>query len=523
MNHYIYYHIDKMKKSLYSVNNFLANKSQNHQSENLTSHSINFLNFLSMKPTSTFTLFQNRNVAKSAMYMIAFAFTLLNTIFIEQVSAQNAKPGCDKYTMLVGDLFDNGNQPQVEVFQFSFNGGVSSCKLPNIGGEGIAVDPLKNIAYIANTSSVIKVYDYSTATFKNDISIGTSESALDVSISNDGNFLFVSTYTGFYKYSTSTGALVASIPKANTNNPGTPSLWGSAVDPISNKVYYGTTWQWDAGIQSTIESIDQSLTGAKTTIYSTTAYSIRSVNVDASGNVWAVMFGRYFNNNTSKPNQDRVIKLSPTGTLLATYIFPSEVDPFDSAFGPDGNLYVTSYKGACVYKLNISTGQYTTHIPAQAGTFGKAIAFVCGNFKCPCTFPVAGTGSSSKGTCNNGTPNNNASITFNNIQWANAADIKEGSSYGSLPLYGAGSNKTGFGTTLTFNNLKHNTQYTIRFFNGSDNCFTDATFTTANINCVCNPAPITLGTLSKTCDIQNTEAFNISISDFDSISDCHSH
>jgi hypothetical protein len=439
-----------------------------------------------MKPTSTLNLFSSR-IQSYLINTMLVAFALISSVRENEAVAQNAPTGCDKYTMLVGDLFANGSPAQVEVFQFSYNGGVSSCKLPNIGGEGMAVDPVKNIAYIANTTGLIKVYDYSTGTFKADISVG-AESALDISISADGQFLFVSTYNGLFKYSTTTGAQLAFVAKNTFNNSGNPGLWGSAVSPTTGKVYVSTNWYWDNPNNSSIEMIDPSLSGAKTTIYQSAAYAIRGVTVDNSGNVWAVMFGRQTPvTGGAKNTPDRVVKFSPTGTVLATYNFASAVDPFDIAIGPDGNPYVTSYAGACVIKLDLATGQFINHIPAQAGTFGKAIAFVCGNFKCPCTFPSVATTVTNLGTCNGTTPNNNASVTLGGIQWANAADIKEGSTYGQTPLYGAGSNKTGFGTTLNLTNLKHNTTYTVRLFNGSDNCFTDVSFTTPAI--ICTPPP----------------------------------
>lgn len=109
-----------------------------------------------------------------------------------------------------------------------------------------------------------------------------------------------------------------------------------------------------------------------------------------------------------------------------------------------------------------------------------------------CTNPTANNPIASTGTCSGSSPNNDASVTFNNISNGNIAGIIASSNYSSGVAYNAtvGNNvalEAVSGNTVTFSNLNHNTQYTIRLFNGSNICFTDFTITTAAITCNTSP------------------------------------
>jgi uncharacterized repeat protein (TIGR01451 family) len=95
---------------------------------------------------------------------------------------------------------------------------------------------------------------------------------------------------------------------------------------------------------------------------------------------------------------------------------------------------------------------------------------------------------STAGTCNGATSNNDAVLNFSNIVNSDKADFIEGSAFGTTPAYGDGTNVNSTSGTLTFSSLKHNTAYTFRFWNGENSCFKDTTITTPTISCVlpCN-------------------------------------
>lgn len=369
--------------------------------------------------------------------MRAFALGLL-TLFsgVMDSDAQNAIPGQDKYFMLVGELTGNSTS-RTDVYQFTTGGGILNCGLSGGGGEGMVMDPTKSIAYIATCCSQgeIRVYDYSTASFKTPIPI-PGEDILDVSISSDYAFLFASTYNKLYKISTSTNSIVASFAKTSLVNSTTKDFWGSAVQSSSGKIYVTTNWQINSGT-STIESLNASLTGGSTLIATApSGFHFRGVIFDNSGNLWAVAA----NDNSNTP--DKIFKYTSTGTLINSYNFPTpssrtgqiytgKVDPYDIAFDYDGKLYITTFAGDCVTKFDPSNGGFATYLQYVAGASAKSIAFVGGNFKCECATQVVNSGNINitPASCNGSTPNQNASATINSLVYNSSevtkADIKK--------------------------------------------------------------------------------------------------
>ena len=126
---------------------------------------------------------------KSVFALFVLLFSLSKVSF-----SQNAPAGQDKYYMLVGELLAN-NQARTDVYPYTTGGGITSCSLLGGGGEGMVVDPTKNIAYIATccNQGEVRVYDINLGTFLSPITL-PGEDILDVSISDDFAFLYVATY-----------------------------------------------------------------------------------------------------------------------------------------------------------------------------------------------------------------------------------------------------------------------------------------------------------------------------------------
>ena len=99
-----------------------------------------------------------------------------------------------------------------------------------------------------------------------------------------------------------------------------------------------------------------------------------------------------------------------------------------------------------------------------------------------CTNPTAML-SPAQGDCTNTTPNNNATIALSGVMNGDEAGIIAGADYTGGPAYGDASNIDISSGSGTFMNLMHNTQYTVRVFNGANACFTDVMVTTATIDC----------------------------------------
>ncbi len=118
-------------------------------------------------------------------------------------------------------------------------------------------------------------------------------------------------------------------------------------------------------------------------------------------------------------------------------------------------------------------------------TTGASGAQQCGVFRVElevCTVVPTTTLTTSEGTCTEETPNNDAIIDIENVMNADQAGISIGSIY-SGPVYSDAANLDISGGTGSFNDLMHGTEYTVRIFNGSNDCFVDYTVTTPDVVC----------------------------------------
>ena len=348
----------------------------------------------------------NKMIATLLMSIVAGLYS--NVAF-----AQNAPDNFDKYYMLVGELVSTSgsNVGQTDVYQYTTGAGITSCSLVGGGGEGMVVDKSKNVAYIATCcdKGEVRIYDYNSATFLTPIKL-VGEDILDVALSIDNSFLYVGTYNKLYKINTTTNAVVGSISKSSLKNTAAQDFWGVAAHPSNGRIFVSTNWKNGSGA-STIESIDANVSSSILIATAPTGFHYRGIVFDASGNLWAVAA---HDNSTTK---DKLYKYSATGTLLASYDFVTptvnggggvgKVNPFDLAFGPDDNLYITTFAGDCVTKFNVSNNSFSTYLQYVAGSSAKSITFVGGNFKCICTAPVINQANISKtaATCNGATNN----------------------------------------------------------------------------------------------------------------------
>lgn len=112
-----------------------------------------------------------------------------------------------------------------------------------------------------------------------------------------------------------------------------------------------------------------------------------------------------------------------------------------------------------------------------------------------CTQVPSASVTTNTGTCTSGNPNNNASISITSVVNANAANYSTGSTY-TGPAFGGSGQVAISGGSGVINGLMHNTQYTVRVFNGSNDCYIDFTVSTPSIQCPtcnltvqCNPTP----------------------------------
>ena len=109
----------------------------------------------------------------------------------------------------------------------------------------------------------------------------------------------------------------------------------------------------------------------------------------------------------------------------------------------------------------------------------------CGMFRIEltiCTEVPSAVLSTAEGTCTDDTPNDDAVIDITMAMNVDQANISVGSTYTGPDYNGMGAVNIS-GTTGQITGLMHNTEYTVRLFNGSNDCFADQTVTTPDIVC----------------------------------------
>jgi hypothetical protein len=137
---------------------------------------------------------------------------------------------------------------------------------------------------------------------------------------------------------------------------------------------------------------------------------------------------------------------------------------------------------------------YRLYDQALPGSFGKAAGLGDLEVFCSstCTPPTAGTNTPAAGTCTGATANDDAKIDFTGFTNADKAEKSEGATY-SGAAYSAATG-TVIAGAVSFTGLKHNTQYTFRFWNAADACFVDVTITTPTKTCTPTCTQPTAGT-----------------------------
>ncbi|WP_170061094.1 Ig-like domain-containing protein [Spirosoma aerolatum] len=288
---------------------------------------------------------------------------------------------CSDYSMIVSDV----NTSQLEVFKVGSTGPKLTCVINASGGEGVAANQPTGILYALKDALSVYVYNYQKGQLITQIPL--SDRAPDLTLSPDGAYLYVATWSAVQKYSTATNTLVASAPNANLQSVG--ELWGIAVNPITGNVYTSAGFRPTYSNKSTIQYISPSMTGATTTLVTApSGYYYRGITFDSQGYLWAVMS----TSGLGSGGPDKLVKYDAiTGAVLGTYTLPvpnpsslsngSQV-AFDVAVGPDGNLYIATLGGDCVTKFDVNTNTFSTFVPYAQGTGSKALTFLCGPFYC---------------------------------------------------------------------------------------------------------------------------------------------
>jgi predicted metal-binding protein len=129
----------------------------------------------------------------------------------------------------------------------------------------------------------------------------------------------------------------------------------------------------------------------------------------------------------------------------------------------------------------------------------------CGAFRIEvtiCTEVPAATISASQSTCTGATPNNDGKITLTAATNADKFGVSTGATYSGTPDYAAATTIGALPQDVQTNIPNAGGTYTIRLFNGADDCFVDQTVTVAEVICVAGctqPTGVALTPTAPTC------------------------
>lgn len=184
---------------------------------------------------------------------------------------------------------------------------------------------------------------------------------------------------------------------------------------------------------------------------------------------------------------------SSVTNTLALRFFSADSDNANGTIGfPAGEtsrLGVESSNTGGGVILGVSEKDKPTASDPGAGTFSistterwRALTLVLNPAPSSGGAPTLDEPMTSAGSCTEGMPNDDATISLTNIQGADRYGVSTaGAGTYNGPAY-AGANNLG-SSSLTLNGLMHSTQYIIRLYNGDDNCYTDVSITVSPPEC----------------------------------------
>lgn len=182
----------------------------------------------------------------------------------------------------------------------------------------------------------------------------------------------------------------------------------------------------------------------------------------------------------------------------------------DAPLCAGGNAWTPASGNSSNLVFNVCDNSVTVNGPG-CGTFtltNPGVGNACGAFEFTVNLcfnsPPTATVTPQSGTCTGTNPNNDAKINISAATNANQAGFSTGATYSGPAYNGVGTIPVTAGNA-SITNLMHNTEYTVRIFNGANDCYVDYTVTTPTINCtgVCTIASVTA--IPTTCNPNNNQ------------------
>ena len=177
----------------------------------------------------------------------------------------------------------------------------------------------------------------------------------DIVVSPDASKIYIAEDAQIASYDLATGNLLATHS--------TPDSWGVAISPKTGEIFTGNGWQTGAaGVYAYSPDL-----GTERLVVPAGDHGLKAVagiTFARDGSFYVVNGGNFDANNGF------VNHYKADGTFISTM---TATDPnaisraFAAAIGPDNNLYVTSFLGACVLKFNTATDTFDSVFVAPHG------------------------------------------------------------------------------------------------------------------------------------------------------------
>ena len=279
----------------------------------------------------------------------------LASLSLAALSLIAARPAQAQY-MYVGDY--NGNQ----VLRFDQTTGIPDAANPFIKtlGHTESIRGYDGVLLVADAeggTNRLAKYNINTgaALTGPGASFFINTALYDIAISPDATTAYIAEDAQIASYDLATGNLIASHA--------TPDSWGVAINPKTGEIFTGNGWQTGA---AGVYAYDANL-GTQRTVVAAGDHGLKAVagiTFAKDGSFYVVNGGNFDAGNGF------VNHYKADGTFISTMTAsdPAAISrAFAAAIGPDGNLYVTSFLGACVLKFNTTTDTFDSVFVAPHG------------------------------------------------------------------------------------------------------------------------------------------------------------
>ncbi len=308
---------------------------------------------------------------------------------------------CNSATMLLSGLLPSGDG---QTTSFPFGTGApnpASCgQYSNYGGQGLVACNDQDLLYIARFEPTIgiDIWNMQTNSLEDSILLSLGE-IYDVVLSSDCSYLYVATIQGVERIDLATNTVDQTRLRADFDAvaTGDGETWGLDIHPTTGEVYVTFGLGSDLAIygggdqETSILKVGNDLQGTITEVVPNELYgTFMGIKFLPNGNFWVTWDGDEPPGfNFPFIHSEEIRLYDETGSLILNkpIIIGGNQEfftqPNDIAFGPDGNIYVSTYAMYSVVRYLPATDIWEEYLGVgPSGSTSSNIAFLCASVFC---------------------------------------------------------------------------------------------------------------------------------------------